>query len=163
MCGVAIRAYSIPRATWDIDLTVTIPRDRLYELLEKCSCTIPAEYHTGWIDIVAGMPIIKIKKYLGSEALDIDLFLAESKYQLEMLSRRQRVDIAGESLWTVTPEDLILLKLLANRMRDQKDVDDLFFTQSPLDINYMRRWSEELGVDSRLEQALLKNPENQNG
>lgn len=56
----------------------------------------------------------------------------------------------------VSPEDLILLKLLAGRDRDIADIGDVMFTQGNLDEPYMRRWAKEIGVLDRLE-TLLKN------
>jgi hypothetical protein len=54
----------------------------------------------------------------------------------------------------VTAEDLILLKLLANRPKDRVDVSDILFIQATLDEAYMRRWAATLGVAVELENAL---------
>jgi len=92
--------------------------------------------------------------YLQDHGIDVDIFLAESKFQESLLARRQREDYEGRQIWFVSPEDLILLKLIAGRPRDLVDVQDVFFTQGQLDEAYLRRWAAALGVTERLEEAL---------
>ncbi|MFT3881180.1 MAG: hypothetical protein QM703_16140 [Gemmatales bacterium] len=45
---------------------------------------------------------------------------------------------------------------MANRLKDQVDVEDIFFMQGQLDENYMREWARKLNVLPLLEQALAK-------
>ena len=161
MGGIAVRVHGIPRPTHDVDFTVAIDRDRLPELFEavqEAGYTVPEEYARGWVDQVAGMPLVKFRLYLEGRGIDIDLFLAESRFQTEVLARRRREVIDELAVWLVTPEDLILLKLLANRPRDLADVGDILFTQGQLDESYLRRWAVEVGVLDRLEQVLREPP-----
>ena len=64
------------------------------------------------------------------------------------------MQLNGLTAWLVSPEDLILLKLLASRPRDLADIGDVLFTQGELDTTYLRHWADELGVRASLEQAL---------
>jgi hypothetical protein len=64
------------------------------------------------------------------------------------------VQLDGLTAWLVSPEDLILLKLLAARPRDLADIGDVLFTQGQLDKTYLRHWADELGVRAALEEAL---------
>lgn len=158
MGGLAVRVHSIPRPTYDVDLTITIARNELPSLfasLEQLGHTIPTSYQQGWVDEVGGMPLVKVRTYVsGSNGVDIDIFLCETKFQKSYLARRMEISIGDKSLWVVTPEDLILLKLLASRPRDLLDVADILFTQGQLDESYMRTWAKTLGITDRLEQAL---------
>ena len=64
MGGLAVRVYGIPRATYDVDLTVSIPRQRLRELfqrVESLGFTVPEVYESGWVDEIAGMPLVNLK------------------------------------------------------------------------------------------------------
>lgn len=157
MGGLAVRVYSIPRATQDIDLTITIERPRLAELfdkLEQQGFSIPDAYRSGWVDSVADIPLVKLRRYLADRGVDVDLFLAETAYQRTLMTRRRFAEIDGHSVYLVSPEDLILLKLIAGRPRDLIDVHDILFTLGQLDRNYLRKWAQELGVSEALEQAL---------
>ncbi len=157
MGGIAVRVYGIPRATHDLDFTIAIDRSRLPELygaLSEFGYTVSQSYMTGWVDRVAGMPVIKARLYLEDKGIDVDLFLAESPYQEQILARRRREELDEFPIWLVAPEDLILLELLSRRPRDIADIGDVLFTQGRLDEQYMRRWAQELGVASDLEQVL---------
>jgi len=69
--------------------------------------------------------------------------------------RRIRVPFESRQLWFVSPDDLILLKLIANRPRDQGDVADILFIQGQLDEQYMQNWAASLEITDRLKTALM--------
>src|SRR5579871_1191104 len=120
MGGIAVRLYGIPRPTHYIDFTVAIDRPRLsefYEAVQALGYTVPEAHATGWVDQVSGMPLVKVRLYLEGRGIDIDVFLAESPFQEQLLTRRRREELDNASIWFVSPEDLILLKLLARRPR----------------------------------------------
>ena len=98
--------------------------------------------------------MLKLRRFIGEESLDVDLFLAESEFQSDVMTRRIRAEAEGRTVWLVTPEDLVLLKLIAGRPRDLGDVTDVLFMQGELDKGYMRRWADELGVRQKLDDAL---------
>lgn len=157
MGGLAVRAYGIPRPTHDIDFTLAIGRERLPELfaaVTELGYTVPDEYRSGWLDQVAGLPLVKLRLYRENRGIDVDLFLAESDFQQSLLHRRRLEEVDDRKVWLVSPEDLILLKLLANRPRDLADIGDVLFIQGQLDEEYMREWAAKLEVLPRLESAI---------
>ncbi len=158
MGGLAVRAYGIPRPTYDVDFTVALPRERLgefYKAAISLGYTVAEPYLTGWVDRVAGMPVVKLRRYIDERGIDVDLFLAECDFQKELLARRREVEIDGGKVWMVSPEDLILLKLLAARPRDIADIGDVLFTQGRLDQDYMRAWARRHGTLEGLEKLLV--------
>lgn len=157
MGGIAVRVYGIPRPTHDVDFTVAIDRTRLPELyrqLRAIGYTIPEPYDSGWVDSVSNMPVVKTRLYLEGRGIDIDMFLAESRFQREAVSRRRREQIDDRTIWLVSPEDLVLLKLISHRPRDMSDIADVLFTQGRLDETYLRHWAGELGVRAELDRVL---------
>jgi hypothetical protein len=100
------------------------------------------------------MPLVKFRLYLADSGIDVDIFLAESSYQHEMMQRRVRHVIGGVPAWFVSVEDLILLKLIAGRTRDRADIDDLLLARADLDEPYLRRWAGQLGVEAKLDEVL---------
>jgi predicted nucleotidyltransferase len=157
MGGLAVRIYALPRPTYDVDFTIALPRTelpRFYQLVMNLGYTIPAAQETGWVDSVKGLPVIKIQVLLGADAIDVDAFLAETVYQHHLLTRRQRHQADGLDAWFVSPEDLILLKLLAGRPKDRIDVGDILFIQGQLDEAYLREWAKRLGVTDLLIEIL---------
>ncbi|HEV7224541.1 MAG TPA: nucleotidyl transferase AbiEii/AbiGii toxin family protein [Pirellulales bacterium] len=161
MGGIAVRAHGIPRPTQDVDFTVAIQRDHLQEFYDAARLlgySIPEEYASGWVDQVAGMPLVRVRNYTEGKSIDVDVFLAESPFQRELLARARIEQVDDLAIRVVTPEDLILLKLLARRPRDLGDVGDILFTQGELDEAYLRHWAKELGVLAELENALAEPP-----
>lgn len=157
MGGIAVRIHALPRPTFDVDFTVVLARDALpalYQAARSAGFTIPAAQATGWIDSVRGMPVVKFQWFVGERAIDVDLFLAETPFQRELLKRRQRHAADDWSGWFVTAEDLVLLKLIAGRPKDRTDIADILFIQGQLDESYLRSWAKELGVTPALEEAL---------
>lgn len=161
MGGLAVRAYSIPRPTWDVDLTIGIDRGDLsqfFDAVEARGYTVPEAYTRGWLDQVAGMSLVKFKTYCASGTVDVDLFIAENDFQMSLLARSTTMTTEVGPVSIVTAEDLILLKLIANRPRDLIDVADLLFIQGPLDEAYLRQWGKRLGVLGALEEKLANRP-----
>jgi len=155
--GLAVRAYGIPRATYDVDFTISISRERLddlYSAVEKAGHSVLECYRAGWVDTVANMPLIKLRTYIHGKGVDVDVFLAETPFQKEIIKRRHFVDTVDAKMWLATPEDIILLKLAAYRPRDKLDISDILFTQGELDQAYLRYWSEKLLVTDRLDEMI---------
>jgi predicted nucleotidyltransferase len=157
MGGIAVRAYGIPRATYDVDFTAALDPITLAKFFSGASAlgySVPDPYLQGWLDEVGGMRLVKVRLYLGGRGIDVDIFLAETPFQQEILRRRRRVQLNGLESWLVSPEDLILLKLLANRPRDIADVGDVIFMQGQLDLSYIQHWASQLNLTDRLSAVL---------
>ena len=158
--GFAARAHGIPRPTWDVDFAIGIDREKLpdlFEAAESFGYVVPAAYRAGWVDAVQGMPIVKFGIAISDRSVDIDIFLAESSFLKSALARRQRAEINENlSVAVVSPEDFIVLKVLAGRPRDAIDIQDVLFMQGELDRAYMKHWATRLGVQENLEEALRK-------
>lgn len=157
MGGLAVRAYGLPRPTYDVDFTAVMSQSELVSFFDCCESegfTVAPQYRSGWVDRVAGMPLVKVRLYLADKGIDVDVFLVDTPYQKEVIARRRRDDVDGQNVWLVSPEDLILLKLIANRPRDLLDVGDVLFMQGQLDENYLRHWAKELSVETQLEKSL---------
>jgi hypothetical protein len=158
MGGLAVRVHGIPRPTYDVDFQLTVDEEQLSRfvaLVEQRDYTISEQYVAGWRDRVGGMPLIKLKTYMADgHSIDVDVFISETSFQFSTMKRRVRLEFEGQSMWFVSAEDLILLKLLANRPRDIGDIADILFMQGELDEAYMQKWSRPLGVEAQLTKVL---------
>lgn len=157
MGGLAVRLHALPRPTFDVDFMAAIPRDgllALFDSAEGLGFAVPEAQRSGWVDDVHGLPVVKFQWLLEDRTIDVDVFIAECDFQREILKRRQRHSGAGWEGWFVTAEDLILLKLLADRPKDRADIADILVIQGKLDEAYLRLWAERLGVTEGLESVL---------
>ncbi len=145
MGGIAVRVHGIPRPTYDVDFELNVDQERLEKFFDLASAQ-------GY------MIDVKLKTYLaGNQSVDVDIFINETNFQQSLMSRRKAIEFEGQAIDFVTPEDLILFKLIASRPRDLGDVADVLFVQGQLDETYMRTWAEHLEITDGLEASLAEN------
>lgn len=157
--GFAVRSHGVPRTTYDVDATVLLEREklpRLFDAFEEIGYTVPDIYRSKWVDLVAGMPVVKVLSFDQGKSIPGDIFLAESEYQQSVIARRKRYWVEDFEADVASVEDLILLKLMASRPRDIADIADLLFLPGDFDLAYMRGWAPKLGVADHLEDALQR-------
>jgi hypothetical protein len=157
MGGFAVRAWGIPRPTYDVDLTLQTDADALERFLavaESDGFLVPEEHRKGFQDTLAGMSKIRIQRFEDRTVWDIDLFLVTTDYQRAAFPRRRKVRFLGTERWTMAPEDLILHKLLARRRKDLLDVEEIFQVCTDMDTAYLKSWAGALGVSAALSEFL---------
>lgn len=93
-------------------------------------------------------------------ALKVDFWLPKPEpFDKEMLRRRVRVTLFGEPAWITTAEDVILHKLIWNRItpfdRQLGDATGVAAVQADaLDKSYLRQWAQQLKLAGELERIL---------
>jgi len=159
MGGFAVRAIGVPRPSYDVDLTIDAsdpPLKRLFDALARDGFMIPDEFHKGFRDSLMGMDKVKVQKFDQDHVWDVELFLVTTAYQRAAFARRQKVRFLGGDRWMITPEDLILHKLLANRRMDLVDAEEILKVQQSLDRLYLQEWAGRLEVRHCLDELLRK-------
>lgn len=154
--GMAVRYCGMPRATYDLDFTILLDRSelpRLYEEFESLDLGIDPAYKAGWVDEVAGLPLVKCHCYFGSRMIDIDIFLAETEFQEQLMSRRRRALVEEQPFDIVSLEDPVLLKVIASREKDLYDIQDIRVMQPVFDLEYLREWAGRLGIGEQFEKV----------
>lgn len=157
MGGVAVAVHAIPRPTLDVDLTIEADAARLQTFLAAAGddgFVVPDRYRHGFADTLKGMSKLQLSAFVSDMEHDVDLFLVTTEYQRAAFERRREADLGDGRFWIISPEDLVLHKLLTGRGRDESDVDDVLFLQGPLELDYMRTWAERLNVLKILERKL---------
>lgn len=131
--GLALGAWVAPRYTKDFDLCAVVPESAVDPMLashdgmragpERVPSTIRFEF--------AGWPV--------------DIFVAKTAYDRECLRRSVEVDLLGTKVRVVTPEDLVIHKLIKLRddkrklLQDAADIQTLLQTFA-LDSGYFEAW-----------------------
>jgi hypothetical protein len=115
--GLAVSAWSPPRATMDVDLLVLAKTENLDHLVRAlCDAGMKAELRRG--GMTDPIPFL-----IRADALDI--IVATKKYEAEAVEQSIAVNIAGRDIPVASPEFLIILKLKAGGPRDLLDVREL--------------------------------------
>ncbi len=149
--GVAVIARAATRPTEDIDLVAKIDTGGLDALLAL------AKNHGYAFDEgtreLAELGLVRLfPSGSKKDGFGVDILFADNPYYEEILARATPVAIAGVSLRVATAEDLVLLKLEANRPGDIEDVltikDGL---GASLDLGYLRLQADRLGLRQKLD------------
>ena len=146
--SVALSLYAEPRMTRDVDFVIDIEEaqvDKFVELFkEDCyidrESVLEAARARGMFNIIHEAWIIKADFVVRKD----------QPYRKTEFDRRRMVSIGGKAFSVVTPEDLLLSKLLwAKTSRSDLqlgDVRNLILSEKGLDWPYIERWAQKLGV-----------------
>lgn len=140
----AVNAWLEPRFTADIDVVAVAPAERLAEartVLEEQG--YKAEFVDG--SGSTGPDFLRFTAE-GEDALLLEIQIAKTEFQLEVV-RRAAVGDSGVRI--STPEDLIIMKLIAYRPKDRIDLEGLIRLPD-LDWPYIEKWAGEWDVLERL-------------
>jgi hypothetical protein len=146
--GQAVNSWIAPRETDDFDFVVSGSREVL-EALESdligLALGVDRRQDPG---TPSGPDFVRLVN--ATRTLAVDLQVAKTDYQWLVI---ERAHTAGElGLDVATPEDLIILKLLAMRGQDQRDIALLIDALADrLDWAYIEAWAETWVVSDRLE------------
>ena len=157
MGGVALSIWAIPRATFDLDVALSIREDHLGTLLatfDREGFVVDPVFVRGHRDTVGGMPTVHVQIPVGSTLMTVDIFLAGTPFLESVLSRRKPVELGDGSVFVVTAADLLLFKVIAGRRKDLVDIDNLLAVQGIPERGYLEQWASALAMKERLDIAL---------
>lgn len=136
--GLAVSAWSPPRATMDVDLLVLVESNNLNQLVKAlCDAGMNAELRRGGADDPVPCLI---------RADSLDIIVATKKYEAEAIEQSIAVTIAGKAIPVASPEFLIILKLKAGGPRDLLDVQELL-ASNLVDRELLAEIAARYGVD----------------
>ena len=155
--SLASNFYAVPRMTRDIDivielLNIEVPRfygvfhDEFY--IDK-AMILEAIKHQDMFNIIHNTTVLKIDFVIRKE----------SPYRHIEFQRKKSVDLDGIKIWIVSPEDLIISKLVwvkdAESDYQLRDVKNLLASTKNLDMEYIEKWVHKLELNSAYEKAKL--------
>ena len=138
--GLAIGAWSVPRATRDVDLYAEIPvsvRPSLRQALQARGFDVPA--------MEQELERFGVFRSRSRDGVFLDIFDSAGPLGEAIISHRRQAPLAGHPLWVVAPEDLALLKAFSDRPRDFDDLVTLLHrAKSIIDMPYIEKWAKLL-------------------
>lgn len=155
--GIAVRVLAMPRNTFDVDLIIAVEDGdvgTVASAADEAGFDVDDAFRRGYCDQLAGQSKFHVHAQIGTRLVRIDVFVLGSEFERCVFQRRTSHETELGTLWIVSPEDLMLLKLLADRPRDRADVADLLLVIGALDMDYVRAWANRLGITDRLDGAL---------
>lgn len=135
--AVAVSIHGAPRTTADLDLVVHIPLERKGEVERALRAMGHTNLEERRDDFGLRYAVV------GEKGAEVEVFMTPPRppYSDEF-RRRVMVDFRGERIPFISPEDLVLRKLVNQRLRrglDYQDVVSVLMTQGPrFDHAYVR-------------------------
>jgi hypothetical protein len=155
--SMASNYWGIPRTTHDLDFVVQLPVSAVPRIVREFS----GDFYIEEAAVLAAFqPPHQFNAIDTRSALKVDFWLPKPEpFDREMFGRRIHATLFGEPAWIATAEDVILHKLVWNRIspsdRQLGDAAGMVAVQAgALDQNYLRQWAEKLGLTGELEHLL---------
>jgi hypothetical protein len=154
--SIAFNYYAVPRMTRDIDILVDIS----VEDIEKIFNAFEKDFYidmNALKDAVRDLGMFNIVNFKNPVKVDF-IILKKNEYERLKFSRRHRKKINGFEIFIISPEDLIISKLMwaMDSMSEiqLKDVSDIVLCVTNLDLNYLEFWVKKLELEKMYEMAL---------
>ena len=145
--GMAVFVWGRPRFTADVDIVVKLKSNDIDKLAENLEALSEASYIDKDSIKQALMRHGEFNFIDGFTGVKVDFWaIGESQFDKSQLERRVAKNILGQKVYFISPEDLILSKLLwhekSESSRHLEDIESIFKIQKKLDLRYLRKWAK---------------------
>jgi len=153
--SIAANYYTIPRMTRDIDIVIELQHSDI----DKFVCLFQKDFYVdrqmierevlqqGMFNLIQNQYVLKIDFIIKKD----------SAYQQAAFARRKQVLIEESPMWFISPEDLVISKLLwakdSYSEMQLKDVKNLLKTVENLDLKYIDNWVRKLHLEGLYKEA----------
>lgn len=135
--GQAVNYWARPRYTDDFDFTVAPDPERIeqfVDLLVSAGFRVVREQAKG---SPSGPDFVRLERDGTADAIDV----AVSKTEFQDLVVSRAIRNGREALPIATAEDLLIMKLIANRSKDHEDIFRLLESWPQMDWDYTEHWA----------------------
>lgn len=153
--SVAMNFYGQPRMTRDIDIVVVIEEPEIDHFIQMFQDEFYIESKTVLTEVLnKGMFNAIHNEYI----VKVDFIIRkDAQYDIVAFGRRRFVHVDDLKICLISPEDLVLNKLLwareSNSEIQRKDVSNILLMTEDLDVGYLKKWSQQLNVASLLDRC----------
>jgi hypothetical protein len=157
--SVASSFHGEPRATNDVDIVIVVTKSQLHEFVQS----LGKEYY---VSAVAAENALRHNSMFN--VIDIktgwkaDIIIRRPRpFSEEEFCRRCTVEMMGQKVWVLSPEDAIVSKLEWSKDREserqlQDAVGVAFVQWERLDRAYLQKWAKQLHIEELLQKVLSK-------
>jgi hypothetical protein len=142
--GQATSLRGEARLTADVDMIIAADVERALSLVAKLPTTSFSSLFDDITDVVQRSFILPLRHRTTN--IKVDLAVGLSGFERQAVARAEPLDVASCRVPVATAEDLILMKVLAGRPRDDQDLRGLVVAQGAhLDWEYCESTAMQLG------------------
>src|SRR5438093_8002381 len=119
--GFAVTIWGEPRFTRDLDVTISVPADKLSSTIDMICSNFTSLVGDAekFVTETRVLPIIV-------RSIPVDLVFAALPYEDVAIARAKPIKLNAGTVQVCTPEDLILHKIVSQRPRDREDIEGVF-------------------------------------
>ncbi|MCP4592046.1 MAG: nucleotidyl transferase AbiEii/AbiGii toxin family protein [bacterium] len=138
--GVAASLLGRPRATRDVDVLVLLPEEHWPTFLASGGRFGFEPRRPDCLAFARQARVLLLRH--GSTKIDLDVVFGSLPFEEEAVARSRWTEVAGAAIPLPTPEDLIIMKAVAQRPRDLTDIEAISAAHPDLDEERVLRWVE---------------------
>jgi hypothetical protein len=142
--GVAASILGRPRATRDVDVVAMAPEEGWEALLASAKDYGIAPRTDNPLSFARRTHVLLLRHI--RSAVDIDVILGRLPFEAEAVSRAHVHDLGGVQLRLPQVEDLVIMKAVARRPQDLRDIEGLLDAHPDVNVDSVRRWLGEFAV-----------------
>ncbi len=150
--GLAVAILGRPRATRDIDTLAIIPEEQWADALAA------SEQHGIVARIADPLAFARKTRVLllrhQETGIDIDVILGRLPYEEEAVARGQVHSVEGVRIRLPVIEDLLIMKAVAQRPQDLRDIEGLLDAHPEADVERVRAWVREFATATTMPDLL---------
>lgn len=145
--GYAVSIWGRPRATFDLDIIIKLQTEKLFRLVKSLKSLSTA----GYLDENVAKKTLRAGgefNFIHPESgVKVDFWVVgQDVISLNELKRRIPKKIKNQTIFFISPEDLILSKLRWHKKtessRQLEDIEGVLkISQSKIDLRYLKRWA----------------------
>ena len=141
--GLAVMVRGETRVTVDVDIVAGIDVDKALELLAMLGTSLFMPLFDDVEEIITTAFIMPLRHK--NTQVKVDLAIGLSGFERQLIKRATKVEMSGVSIPVATAEDLLVMKVFAERPRDMEDAQRIVQRQgAALDWDYVLEVGGEL-------------------
>lgn len=148
--GLSVSIVSQPRPTIDVDLVVWLDPERWPAFLESAQQYGIQPRSEDALEFARQRRVLLLQHR--ESGIGIDVSFGALPFEDEMIKRSRIVSLGNVTFRVATPEDLIIMKMIAHREKDLRDIENIVRVCPRLDFDRIRYWVREFAL-------VLENPE----
>ena len=146
--GIAASILGRPRATRDVDALVVAPDGQWAKLLDTSSAYGILPRIDNPLEFARRTRVLLLRHT--ESGIDIDIILGGLPFEAEAVSRAKVHQIGGVSVRLPQVEDLLIMKAIAHRPQDLRDIEGLLDVFPTANVETVRRWLRDFAAAAEL-------------
>ena len=146
--GIAASILGRPRATRDIDILAVVPDDRWAQLLGSASAHGILPRIENPLEFAHRTRVLLLRHT--ESGIDIDIIFSGLPFEADAVSRATVQDLGGVRVRLPQVEDLLIMKAIAHRPQDLRDIEGLLDVFPTANVESVRCWIRDFAAAAEL-------------